>query len=159
MNTLSKWEPYKGVRWDPFREMEDLSNRVSSIFGLAPLRGDGGREEALTVAQWSPVVDIIEDAKEYLIKAELPEMKREEVKVTVENGVLTLCGERKFEHEEKGKKFHRIERSYGSYTRSFSLPDDADGEKVSAVFKDGLLQVHLPKNEKARPKSIEVKVT
>jgi HSP20 family protein len=103
-------------------------------------------------------VDITEDEKEYLIKAELPEVKKEDVKVTVENGVLTMTGERKFEKEQKDKKYHRIERSYGSFMRSFSLPEAAAGDKVSAEFKDGVLKVHLPKSPEAKPKSIDVKV-
>jgi len=104
-------------------------------------------------------VDIAEDDKEYVITAELPEIKKEGVKVTVESGVLTISGERKFEKEEKGKKYHRIERAYGSFVRSFTVPDDADGSKVSAEFKEGVLRVHMPKSEKARPKSVEIKVS
>jgi HSP20 family protein len=119
--------------------------------------GNGGKE-ALRVAQWSPLVDITEDEKEYLIKAELPDMKKEDVRLTVENDVLAISGERTFEKEEKGKKYHRIERAYGSFVRSFTLPEDADGSKVSADFKDGMLQVHLPKSQKAKPKAIEIKV-
>ena len=147
------------TRWDPFKEMDDLQKRLNSIFGLAPGRpANGGKEETMTVAQWLPLVDITEDDKEYLIKAELPEVKKDEVKVTVESGVLTISGERRFEKEEKDKKYHRIERAYGSFTRSFSVPDDADDAKVSAEFKDGVLTVRLAKSEKARPKSVEVKV-
>ena len=146
------------TRWDPFREMEDLQKRLTSIFGLAPGRAANGKEENMTVAQWLPLVDITEDNREYLIKAELPEVRKEDVKVTVENGVLTLSGERKFEKEEKDKRYHRIERAYGSFTRSFSVPDDADDSKVSAEFKDGVLTVRLVKSEKARPKAVEVKV-
>ena len=146
------------TRWDPFREMEDLQKRLTSIFGLAPGRAANGKEENMTVAQWLPLVDITEDDREYLIKAELPEVRKEDVKVTVENGVLTLSGERKFEKEEKDKRYHRIERAYGSFTRSFSVPDDADDSKVSAEFKDGVLTVRLVKSEKSRPKAIDVKV-
>lgn len=112
----------------------------------------------MTVSEWTPLVDITEDEKEYLIKAELPEVKKEDVKVTVEDGVLTITGERKFEKEEKDKKYHRIERAYGSFMRSFTLPDTAAGDKVSAEFKDGVLKVHLPKSPEAKPKSIDVKV-
>jgi HSP20 family protein len=147
------------TRWDPFKEMDELQKRLTSIFGLAPQRPANGQEETMTVAQWLPLVDIAEDEKEYRIKAELPEVKKEEVKVTVESGVLTISGERRFEKEEKDRKYHRIERSYGSFTRSFSVPDDADDSKVSAEFKDGVLTVHLAKSEKARPKSIEVKLS
>jgi HSP20 family protein len=103
-------------------------------------------------------VDITEDDREFLVKADLPDVKKEDVKVTVENGVLTLTGERKFEKEEKDKKYRRIERSYGTFLRSFTLPDAADGSKVSAEFKDGVLKVHLPKGEKARAKTVEVKL-
>jgi HSP20 family protein len=150
MNTLT--------RWDPFKEMDELQRRLGSLFGTAPARRAENGKESLTVAEWSPLVDITEDDKEYLIKADLPEVKKADVKVTVENGVLAITGERRFEKEEKDKRYHRIERSYGSFVRSFSLPDDADADKVSAEFKDGVLLVHLAKNEKARPKSIEVKV-
>ncbi|PYI87222.1 MAG: heat-shock protein Hsp20 [Verrucomicrobia bacterium] len=158
MLNLTKWDPFTTTRWDPFRELDDFSNRLSSYFGRSPLRrGDG--EETMTMTQWVPAVDVSEDDKEYLIKAELPEIKREDVKVTVENGVLTISGERKMEKEEKDKKYHRVERAYGSYLRSFSLPDDAEGEKVAAEFKDGVLKVHLPKNLKAKPKAIDIKIS
>ena len=138
--------------------MDELQHRLTSIFGLAPQRPANGKEETTTVAQWLPLVDITEDEKEYLIKAELPEVKKDEVKVNVESGVLTISGERKFEKEVKDRKYHRIERAYGSFARSFSVPDDADDSKVSAEFKDGVLTVRLAKREKASPKSIEVKV-
>ena len=146
------------TRWDPFKELDELQSRLSTMFGRAPVRKDGGRDEAMTVAEWAPLVDIVEDEHEYLIKAELPEVTKEDVKVTVQNGVLSLMGDRKFTKEEKDKKYHRVERAYGSFVRSFSLPEDADENKVSADFKDGVLQVHLPKSEKARPKNIEVKI-
>ncbi|MGA7392116.1 MAG: Hsp20/alpha crystallin family protein [Terrimicrobiaceae bacterium] len=148
MNALTKW--------NPFRELEDIQSRLSSLFGRTPLRGFG--EEAMTVSEWTPLVDIAEDDKEYLIKAELPEVKKEDVKVTVEGGVLTITGERKFEKEEKGKKYHRLERAYGSFMRSFTLPEGAAGDKISADFKDGVLKVHLAKSPEAKPKSINVKV-
>jgi HSP20 family protein len=144
------------VRWNPFKEMEELHNRLSSVWGLPATRQTDGKE-TMTVAEWSPLADITEDGKEYLIRAELPGLKKEDVKVTVESGVLTITGERKFEKEEKDRKYHRIERAYGSFVRSFSIPDDADGSKVQAEFKDGVLSVRLAKNEKAAPKTIEVK--
>jgi len=127
------------------------------MFATREATGSGGKE-ALTVSQWSPLVDITEDDKEYLIKVELPDMKKEDVRLTVENDVLAISGERKFEKEEKDRKYHRIERAYGSFVRSFSLPEDADGSKVTADFKDGMLQVCLPKSVKAKPKAIEIKV-
>jgi len=136
--------------------MEEFQNRLSTLFGR-PLRRTNGREE-ITLPEWTPLADITEDDKEYLIKAELPEMKKEDVKVTVENGVLTISGERKFEQEETKKKYHRVERGYGTFMRSFTLPDDADFNKVNAQFKNGVLMVHVPKSERAQPKQIEVKV-
>ena len=133
-----------------------MQERMSRAFGLAPLRADDGRE-LMSVSQWAPLVDITEDDQEYLIKAELPEVKKEDVKVHVENRVLSITGERRYEHEEKSRKQHRIERSYGRFERSFTMPDEADGSKVVADFKDGVLKVHLPKNPTARPKSIDIK--
>jgi HSP20 family protein len=146
------------TRWEPFREMEDFQNRLSTLFGRPLRRTNGHGREEITLPEWTPLADITEDAREYLIKAELPEMKKEDVKVTVENGVLTISGERKFEKEEKKKKYHRIERGYGTFMRSFTLPDDADFNKVNAEFKNGLLTVHVPKSEHAKPKEVEVKV-
>jgi len=147
------------TRWNPFKEMEELQDRMAKLFGLTPARTTDGEKETMTVSEWAPTVDITEDDREYLVKADLPEVKKEDVKVTVENGVLTITGERKFEKEEKDKKYHRIERSYGNFLRSFMLPDAADGAKASAEFKDGVLKVHLPKSEKAMPKAVEVKIS
>jgi len=131
---------------------------LGSLFSQSPAQWSEGQEEPMAVAEWAPLVDISEDDKEYVIKAELPEVKREDVKVTAEEGTLTISGERRFEKEEKGRKYHRVERSYGSFVRNFSLPDDASPAKVTAVFKDGVLTVHLAKTEKAKPQQIEVKV-
>jgi len=144
------------IRWDPFRELEDMSERLNRVFSRPSLRNSG--KENLTVADWVPTVDISESDGEYLIKAELPEVKKEDVKVTVENGVLTLQGERRQEKEEKSKRFHRVERSYGSFVRSFSLPESVDESSVRADYKDGVLNLHLPKSEKVKPKAIDVKV-
>ncbi len=149
------------TRWDPFREVEDLQHRLtnlSTLFGRSPVRRQEGTEESITVAEWAPLVDITEDDKEYIIKAELPEVKKDGVKVAVENGILAITGERKFEKEEKNKKYHRVERAYGSFMRTFQVPDDADAERVQAEFKDGVLYVRIPKSERAKPKQIEVKV-
>jgi HSP20 family protein len=119
--------------WNPVREMEIMKDSVLRAMNLSTsLRGEDGRQ-SLTSAEWAPTVDIIEDGNEYLIKAELPEVAKEDVKVTVENGVLSLKGERRFEREEKDKKYHRIERSYGSFMRSFSMPDDADPNKAKQI--------------------------
>jgi HSP20 family protein len=157
MSGLTRWEP--SGRWNPWKELEDMEKRLSTIFGRAPVTTGGEKKEAISVAEWSPLVDITEDEKEYLVKAELPEMKKEEIKINVQDDVLSISGERKYEKEEKGKKYHRVERAYGSFMRSFTLPEDADGSKVNAEYKDGVLKVHLPKSEKAKPKAIEVKVS
>ena len=150
MNTLT--------RWNQLRQLEALQRGLGSLFSRSPTQLPEGQEEQIAVPEWAPLVDISEDEKEYLIKAELPEVEKEDVKVTAEQGTLSITGERKFENEEKGKKYHRVERSYGSFVRNFSLPDDASPAKVSAEFKDGVLSVHLAKTQKAKPTHIEVKV-
>jgi HSP20 family protein len=153
---LAKWDPYKGTltRWDPMREFEDMADRMNRLV----TRTAAGTEEALVTADWAPIVDIQETDKEYLVKAELPEVKKEDVKVTINDGVLTLEGERRQEKEEKNRKFHRVERSYGKFVRCFTMPEDADAKSVQADFKDGVLNLHLAKSEAAKPKTVEVKV-
>ncbi len=147
------------VKWDPFRELEEMSERLNWMFAKPtthPTVGQG--KEVMTVADWTPTVDITETEGEYAIKAELPEVRKEDVKITVEDGVLTLQGERKQEKEETGRKYHRIERSYGRFVRSFTLPDTVDESKVRADYAEGVLHLHLPKSEKAKPKQIEVRI-
>ena len=146
------------VRWDPFRELEDVSDRLNRMFSRPPMRTSAGGKENMMVAEWTPSVDISETDREYQIKAEIPDVKKEDVKVTLENGVLTIQGQRKQEREDSGTKYHRIERSYGSFARVFSLPDAIEEKNVKAEFKDGILNLHLPKSEKAKPKAIDVKV-
>lgn len=145
------------AKWNPFRELEDLLE----LYRPLPRRGrQGESHEIMTTADWAPAVDIQETDKEYVIKAELPEVKKEDVKVTLNEGVLVIQGERSMEKEEgepKGK-YHRIERSYGSFARSFSLPEDVASDSISAEHKDGMLYVHLPKHEVPPAKSVEVKV-
>jgi HSP20 family protein len=145
--------------WNPFREMDEIQRQMSSLLGgnLFHRNNTGNGEENVTVPQWAPLVDVIEDEKEYLVKVELPEVQKEDFKVTVENGLLTISGERKAEKEEKGRKFHHVERYYGRFERSFNIPEDAETDNVKAEFKDGILQVRLAKSEKASPKQIEVK--
>ena len=160
MNKLTKWNPLKAsLSWDPFREMEEAQNKLLSLFGRNWPRWRSEPDEGFTLAEWMPPVDIEESDKEYLIKTELPGMKKEEVKLTVEGGTLSISGERKAEKEEKDKKYHRVERSYGAFARSFALPEGTMAEKISAEFKDGVLMVHLPKDDKAKPRAIEVKVS
>lgn len=140
------------ITWNPFGE--SFQNELSTLLG----RTACVLTDDKTPPQWTPVVDIEEDEREYLITAELPEVKKENVKVTVENGVLSITGERSFEKKETSKRYHRIERSYGNFVRSFSLPEDSDSTKVHAEFKEGILKVHLPKSEQAKPREVEVKV-
>jgi HSP20 family protein len=144
------------VKWTPFRELEDISTRLNRFFNEAPTRTTDG--DALFFADWAPPVDIEETEKEYLIKAELPGIPKENVKVEMLDGVLTIEGERRTEKEEKGKKLHKVERSYGKFVRQFSLPNEVEAVKIQAEFKEGMLNVHLPKTAAAKPKAIEVKV-
>jgi HSP20 family protein len=156
--TLSVWEPFS--TWKPFRELEEMQNRLTSFFGRRlPLFDEFPEAEELTPAAWIPRVDVVEQEKEYQIDVELPGMKKDEIKVSVEDRVLSISGERKSEKEEKGKKYQRIERSYGTFMRSFTLPEDASGEKLHADFQEGILKVHIPKEEGAKTKAIEVKVS
>ncbi len=141
--------------FDPFRDFEE---RMRQFFGagLAPFGRLG--EENWSLTTWSPACDIYETDNEIVVKAELPEVKKEEVHVSIENNLLTIRGERKFSEETKQENYHRLERRYGAFTRSFTLPNFADASKINAEFKDGMLRVTLPKREEAKPKQIEVKV-
>ena len=144
------------IRWDPFKEMDELQNRITSLFGLGNQRSVQNHEENMIVSQWLPLVDVTEDEKEYQIKVELPEVKKEAVTVTVESGVLSIGGERSFEKTEKDKKYHRIERSYGSFARSFTLSTRVDSDKIRANYNAGVLTITLPKAEAAKPKKIQI---
>ena len=148
------------TRWNPFKEMDELSNHLSSLWGVSPSRFPKGLGADLKTADWSPRVDIVEDENEYLIKADLPAVDKRDVKVTVEDGVLTVSGERKSEKTEEndGKTYHRVERVYGSFTRRFNVPEEVDPTKVKATYNDGVLEVHLPKAPEAKPKSFDIKV-
>jgi HSP20 family protein len=158
MSALTRWNPFRTTTWDPFKELEEFENRLGTMFGRLPVKTDGEKEAIFAAADWAPLVDITEDDKEFLVKAELPGMKKEELKVTVENGVMTISGERKIEKEEKGKTYHRVERAYGRFERSFTLPEKADSTKVQAQYKDGILELRLPKTEKAATKATQVAI-
>ncbi|HSF99697.1 MAG TPA: Hsp20/alpha crystallin family protein [Vicinamibacterales bacterium] len=145
------------TRWDPFRELESLSKGLNQWFGQPVMRRLAD-EDGVAFADWAPALDVEETDKEYLIKADLPEIKKDDLKIGIDHGMLTLEGERKHEKEEKGKKFHRVERSYGKFMRRLELPVDVDETKVNADFKDGVLNVHLPKSANAKPRTIDVKV-
>ena len=142
------------ITTDPFRTFQQRLNRMFGDTGLAAFAPD----ESLSLASWAPACDIFETADEIVVKAELPGIKREDVKLTIENNVLTLQGERKFEAETKKENYHRVEQSYGEFSRSFTLPFGIDVKNVTAEFKEGLLRVRLPKREDAKPKAIEVNV-
>src|SRR5439155_19894322 len=154
MNTL--------ITWNRLRELDEAQNRFNQFLGGFPNRMSNrmGNDEAhsLTVADWSPEVDISEDDQGYLLKADLSEIKKDDVRVTVEDGILSVSGERKSEKEDHKKKFHRIELSFGTFRRSFTLPEDTDGTKVTAELRDGVLRVHLPTTPVAKSKATQVKV-
>ncbi|MGE0042182.1 MAG: Hsp20/alpha crystallin family protein [Vicinamibacterales bacterium] len=142
------------VRFDPFRDLSVLQDRVNRLFGDAY-----GRREDDVLSAWVPAVDIYEnDKKELVLKAELPDMSREDIAVTVENNTLTISGDRKVASDIKKEQFHRIERAYGAFSRSFSLPPTVDSGKIAAEYKDGVLTVRLPLREEAKPRSIAVAV-
>ena len=148
------------TRWDPFRELEEMSERLSHVLGgrhdLARLE-PASREE-MRVTDWRPVVDIEETKHDYLIKAELPEVKKEDVHISLEEGVLTIQGERNQQQETKDRKVHRVERFYGNFMRTFRLPDDVEPEGVKAEFRNGMLYVTLHKSEKSKPRAIDIHV-
>lgn len=140
------------IRYTPFNtEVEDpglrlFQDSLSRLFSEPASR------------PWSPAVDIFETDNDLVLKADLPDVEPKNVAIQLENGTLTLKGERKFEQNQNGKGFHRIERSYGSFTRAFSLPDTVDGEKVKADYKNGVLTITLPKKEVAKPRTINVEI-
>jgi len=151
------------VRWNPARE---LATWPSDLFGIqreinrmfdTVFRYDTRDDENVFNA-WTPAVDIAEHDEQYLVKVELPGVNKDDVKITLENNILTIRGEKKQEKETKKENYHRVERSYGSFQRSFTLPTSVKSDKIDAVYKDGILQIALPKAEEAKPKQIEVKV-
>lgn len=140
---------------DPFKELFDLQRDINRLFegSLA------NTSQQTAINTWTPTVDIYENENEFLIKTELPEVGREEVKVNLDNNVLSISGERRLEYEDKRDGYHRVERSYGQFFRSFSLPPNVNTEAIKADFKDGVLRLTLPKKEEAKPKQIQVKVS
>ena len=143
-------------RFDPFREFATLQDRMNRLFGDAYLRRD---DDVTVQGNWVPPVDIYETERhDLVVKAELPDMTREDIEVTVENNMLTLRGTKKLPGDVKEEQFRRIERSYGTFSRSFTLPNTVDASKVSAEYKNGVLTVRLPFREEARPRTINVEV-
>jgi HSP20 family protein len=145
------------VRWEPFRDLMTTQREFDRLFKEAfnPFFG----ENDLSTRTWAPPVDIFEDENDIVLKAELPGVDPKDVEVKVEDNTLYLKGERKFEKEVKEENYHRVERSYGSFARSFSLPNSINAEKVKAEYKDGLLTLTLPKREEAKPKTIKIDVS
>lgn len=146
----------KLAKWNPLNELSEVQNKLSSLFGR--LNMSNVADAGLSFADWSPLADISENDKEFIIRAELPDVKKEDVKVLIEDGILRISGERHMEKEEKGKKYHRIERAYGSFERSFTLPENSKPASMTAEYKDGMLTLSIPKTTETSPKAIEVKV-
>lgn len=140
------------TRWEPFREIEDMFRQYSPFFARAARRNGGEGIE------WMPVADISETSKEYVIKAELPEVKKEDVKVTLDNGALTISGERRQEKEETQENEIRVESFYGTFSRTFSLPDNIDPKGIHAETKDGVLRVRIPKAQVSTSKPVRIEV-
>jgi HSP20 family protein len=147
------------VRWDPFREMAQLQDRMNRVINDAYGRS-GADEGFMTTGEWVPPVDIYADGDhELVLKAELPEMTLDDIDVSVDNGALTIKGEKKLSNDFKQDQFHRIERRYGTFSRSFALPQTVDANKVAAEYKQGVLTVRLPLREEAKPRQVKVNIT
>ena len=144
------------VTYDPFRELRSLQQDVNRLFSSSFDRSEGS---GITSGAWNPSVDIFENKDSIVLEAELPGMTPDDVNISIENNVLTLHGERKFEKKSEGDNFHRVERSYGAFTRSFTLPPTVSSENVEAAFENGMLRLTLAKREEAKPRRIEIKAT
>lgn len=143
--------------WDPIRELEEIGSRFNRLFGF-PRLGDAWERDDLAITAWAPSCDIVETDKEYRIRLELPNVKKEDVQITLDQGMLTVQGERKEEKEEESGRFHRRELKYGTFLRRFTLPDEVDSEKVDARFHDGMLTVTVPKSETKQSKAKQITI-
>lgn len=145
------------MKWDPFKELTTIQDRINRVFdeNMGRVRFP---DVELSAGSWNPAVDIYETKDNVVLKAELPGMEKKDFSIEVKDSVLTLKGERKFEKETKEENYYRMERAYGSFTRSFTLPTAVDKDKVKAKFKDGVLEVTIPKTEAAKPKQVNVEV-
>ena len=144
------------IRWAPFQELATMEDRMNRVFNDAYTRQNA---DVMTRGAWAPPVDIYENGNhELILKAELPAMTRDDIDITLENNTLTLRGDKKFEQDVKDEQYHHVERTYGSFSRSFALPTTVDVNKVSAEYKDGVLTIKLPFREEAKPKQIKVDV-
>jgi len=143
------------VRWEPFREFTTLQNEMNRLFNTvfdAPAPGNGGS----TMRRWMPAMDLVETEDNFVLRADLPGMKEDDVKIEFEDGTLTVSGERKAEHETKNEGYYRVERAFGSFSRSLTLPQGVDAEAVTANFENGVLEVRIPKPEERKPRRIEI---
>ena len=146
------------VRWEPFREMSTLQNEMNRLFNTvfdtpAPGNGGGG-----TLRRWMPPMDLVETEDHFVLRADLPGMKQDDVKIEFEDGTLTVSGERKAEHESKHEGYYRVERAFGSFSRSLTLPDGVDADAVTASFDRGVLEIRIPKPEQRKPRKISIGV-
>jgi len=144
------------TRWEPFREFSTLQDRMNRLF--RETYNEGGRDESLTTSSFAPAVDVYEDEHNVSLKIEVPGIDEKDIDIRLENNTLTVHGERKIEKEEKEENYRRVERQYGSFTRTFTLPTTVDAEKVSANYDKGVLKVTLPKKAEAKPKQIKVNI-
>src|SRR5256885_4548383 len=144
------------TRWEPFREFATLQDRMNRLFRES--YNDAGRDEALTTSSFAPAVDVYEDEHNVTLKIEVPGIEEKDIDVQVENSTLTVHGERKIEKEEKEENYRRVERQYGSFVRTFTLPQTVDTEKVSATYDKGVLKISLPKKAETKPKKIKVNI-
>jgi HSP20 family protein len=147
------------VRWEPFRNLLSLQERMNRLFEESASGLSRGQEEDWSMGAWAPAVDIYEHGTDVVLKAELPGVEPKDVDIRIENNVLTLRGERKVDTEVKKESYHRVERSYGTFSRAFTLPSTVDTANVKAEYKDGVLRITLPKREEAKPKQIQINVT
>jgi HSP20 family protein len=157
MTTLTRWNRFAPTRWEPSRELSTLEERLTRIFG-EPFNLLGG-QESLTAGAFVPPVDVYEDEKSIRLKMEVPGVDEKDINIHLENNLLTVRGERKMENETKEENYRRVERSYGSFSRSFTLPNTVNPENVKAAYSKGILTVTLAKRAEARPKQIKVEIT
>jgi len=143
------------IHWEPFRDIDEVFDRFFADTLRRQARPAG---QAQTGRDWAPVADVTESESEYLIKAELPEVRKEDLSLTVQDGVLTLCGERKQEKRAEGEKTHRIERFYGTFARRFALPENADEQAIRAESRDGLILIHIPKQKVVQPQPRQITI-
>jgi len=143
------------IRWDPFRNVSTLQEQVNRLFDSA----FSGRSNESALTTWAPAVDIYETENELVLKADIPDINEEDLDIRVENNMLTIRGERKFEHEVKEDNYLRVERAYGSFSRSFSLPNTVNSEAIEAEYKNGVLKIEMPKRAESKPKQVKVNVS